>query len=113
MKRNLQHKEQGVETSVEFSAQFVLQQHTLPGGDGNLSQAVQQHGRGQADKRHHGAIEEFKLPHQDIRGLRTGRDLLHEVEIDLGDTRKKTKIGYRGTGSVLVCLVYFHRKASK
>lgn len=82
-----------------------LQQHILPGGDGNFSQAIQQHSRGQADKRHHGAIEEFKLPHQDIRGLSTGRNLLHEVEIDLGDMYKKIKIWCRHTGSVFVCLL--------
>lgn len=69
-----------------------LQQHILPGGDGNFSQAVQQHSGGQADKCHHGAIEEIKLPHQDIRGLSTGRNLLHEVEVDLGDMHKKIRI---------------------
>lgn len=28
----------------------------VPGGDGNLGQAVEQHSGGQADKRHHGAV---------------------------------------------------------
>lgn len=91
MKRNLQHKEQGLEIFVEFSGLF-FQQPVLPGGDWNLSQAVQEHSRCQADKRHHGPIKEFQLPHQDVRGLSTGRNLLHEVEIDLGHMCKKIKI---------------------
>lgn len=55
----------------------------LPGGDGNLGQAVEQHSGGQADKRHHGAVQEFQLPHQDVGCLSTRRDLLHEVEVNL------------------------------
>lgn len=55
----------------------------LPGGDGNLSEAVEQHGGGEADKRHHGAVEEFQLSHQDIGCLSSGWDLLHEVEVNL------------------------------
>lgn len=93
MNRNLQHRE----TRHLWNSQVVFfffspQQHILPGGDGNFSQAVEQHSRGQADKRHHGAIEEFQLPHQDVGSLGAGRNLLHEVEIDLGDMHGKIRI---------------------
>lgn len=54
-----------------------------PGGDGNLSQAVEQHSRRQADEGHHGAFQEFQLPNQDVRRLSAGRDLLHEVQVNL------------------------------
>lgn len=61
----------------------------LPGGDGNLCQAVEQHGRRQADKGHHRAVQELKLSNQDIGCLGTGGDLLHEVEVDLYDRQKQ------------------------
>lgn len=56
---------------------------TLPGSDGNLSQAVEQHGRRQSHKSHHGAVQELKLAHQHVGGLGARRDLLHEVEVNL------------------------------
>lgn len=91
MNRNLQHKETR-RLWISRVVIFLPQQHIVPGGDGNFSQAVEQHSGGQADKRHHGAIEEFQLPHQDVGSLGAGRDLLHEVEIDLGDMHRKIRV---------------------
>lgn len=57
----------------------------LPGRDGDLGEAGQQDGGGQANKGDDRSLQKVHLTHQDIRGLGAGRNLPHEVHVDLKD----------------------------
>lgn len=56
-----------------------------PGGHGDLGEAGQQQGGGQADEGDDGMLQEVHLPHQDVGGFGPRRDLLHEVHVHLED----------------------------
>lgn len=61
-----------------------------PGGHWHLSEARQQHGGGESDEGDDRALQEIDFTHEDVGGLSTRRDLLHEVHVHLPHTHTHT-----------------------
>lgn len=60
----------------------------LPGRDGDLSESSEEHSWGEANKGHNGSLKKVQFSHQNIGGLSTLWNLLHEVHVHLVETRQ-------------------------
>lgn len=58
----------------------------LPGGHRDFGEAGQQHGGAEPDEGDDGPLQEVHFTHQDVGGLGSVRNLLHEVHVHLTHT---------------------------